>query len=67
MDFEDCVDRMGHKQPGYTFLHDSTDGYEEIAWRQQTATGDTKPILMAVKYIYLLYSISVSRALTISV
>lgn len=38
---EDCVDSMGHKQPGYTSLHDSTDGYEEIAWRQHTASGDT--------------------------
>ena len=36
MDIEDFVDRMGHKQ-----LLDSTDGYDEIAWRQQTATGDT--------------------------
>lgn len=41
MDIERCVDRMRHKYTSYTSLLDSTDGYEAIAWRQQTATGET--------------------------
>lgn len=66
MDFY-CIERMGHKTELQFSVHDSKDGCQEIARRQQTPTGNTNQHELQPKIFTFHTAVIVSRAISVNI